>query len=65
MGLYQNILGWYGKAQYLRVIQMRTSLLLGVVEEKVFSVEMRERSDSGIWKSPEQREKVDGTRPAD
>lgn len=64
--MYQNILGWYGKAQYLRVIQMRTSLLLGVVEEKVFSVEMRERSDSGIWKSPEQREKVvDGTQPAD
>lgn len=51
--MYQNILGWYGKAQYLRVIQMRTSLLLGVVEEKVFSVDMRERSDSGIWKSPE------------
>lgn len=49
----------------MRVIKMRTSLLLGVVEEKVFSVEMRERSDSGIWKSPEQREKVDGTRPAD
>lgn len=39
-------------------MQNRTWLFLGLVEEKVFIVRMRERISRGIWKSPEQREKV-------
>lgn len=38
-------------------MKMRTWLLLGLVEEKVFIIDTRERISRGNWKSPEQREK--------
>ena len=41
-------------------MKMRTWLLLGLVEEKVFIIDKIERISRGIWKSPEQRERVAG-----
>lgn len=38
--------------------KMRTCPLQDLVEERVFIIDMRERTAIGIWKTPEQGEQV-------
>lgn len=43
---------------YLSVYELMTWMLYGMVKGKVCVVDVRERTDRGVWKGPEHREKV-------
>lgn len=55
VGVRGNCLGslFTGGEQTPEGMRMSPRLLLGVVQEKGFSVDMRERTTRGMWKDPD------------